>query len=134
MNEINIEISGEVGSGKSTVLLLIATTLKDLGYPVKIPGILENIEIRACDISSSKMTKFIPITITENHKEGKSSGMKRTLLKVIAEHATEKGPILFEHSMDDIGVDSLTLVELIMSVEEEFGIEIPDDLDRKSVV
>jgi acyl carrier protein len=28
---------------------------------------------------------------------------------------------------DDLGADSLDLVELIMAIEEEFGIEIPDD-------
>ena len=28
---------------------------------------------------------------------------------------------------DDLGADSLDLVELIMSLEEEFGIEIPDE-------
>ena len=29
--------------------------------------------------------------------------------------------------MDDLGADSLDTVELIMNIEEEFGIEIPDD-------
>jgi acyl carrier protein len=29
--------------------------------------------------------------------------------------------------VDDLGADSLDLVELVMSVEEEFDIEIPDD-------
>lgn len=28
---------------------------------------------------------------------------------------------------DDLNADSLDLVELIMSLEEEFGVEIPDD-------
>lgn len=28
---------------------------------------------------------------------------------------------------DDLGADSLDLVELIMSMEEEFDVEIPDD-------
>jgi len=31
------------------------------------------------------------------------------------------------HFMDDLGADSLDTVELIMQLEEEFGIEIPDD-------
>lgn len=29
--------------------------------------------------------------------------------------------------IDDLGADSLDLVELIMAMEEEFGVEIPDD-------
>ncbi len=31
------------------------------------------------------------------------------------------------HFVDDLGADSLDTVELIMQLEEEFGIEIPDD-------
>ena len=30
------------------------------------------------------------------------------------------------HFVDDLGADSLDTVELIMSFEEEFGVEIPD--------
>ena len=33
--------------------------------------------------------------------------------------------------MDDLGADSLDTVELIMEVEEEFGIEIPDEEAEK---
>lgn len=29
--------------------------------------------------------------------------------------------------MDDLGMDSLDVVEFIMAVEEEFGVEIPDE-------
>ena len=35
--------------------------------------------------------------------------------------------------IDDLGADSLDLVELIMALEEEFGIEIPD-ADAEQVV
>ena len=35
--------------------------------------------------------------------------------------------------VDDLGADSLDLVELIMALEEEFGIEIPDT-DAEKVV
>jgi acyl carrier protein len=31
------------------------------------------------------------------------------------------------HFVDDLGADSLDTVELIMELEEEFGIEIPDE-------
>lgn len=33
--------------------------------------------------------------------------------------------------IDDIGVDSLDAVEIIMGVEEEFGVEIPDEAAEK---
>ncbi|NQU26959.1 MAG: acyl carrier protein [Candidatus Marinimicrobia bacterium] len=31
------------------------------------------------------------------------------------------------HFVDDLGADSLDTVELIMQLEEEFGVEIPDE-------
>jgi len=33
--------------------------------------------------------------------------------------------------IDDLGADSLDIVELIMAFEEEFNIEIPDEIARK---
>ena len=35
------------------------------------------------------------------------------------------------HFVNDLGADSLDTVELIMEFEEEFGIEIPDDVAEK---
>lgn len=32
---------------------------------------------------------------------------------------------------DDLGADSLDIVELIMSIEDEFGIEVPDNAAEK---
>ena len=40
----------------------------------------------------------------------------------------EESQIIMEASfVDDLGADSLDTVELIMELEEEFGIEIPDE-------
>ena len=33
--------------------------------------------------------------------------------------------------MDDLGADSLDVVELVMAFEEEFGVEIPDEAAEK---
>jgi acyl carrier protein len=33
--------------------------------------------------------------------------------------------------IDDLGADSLDIVELVMAFEEEFGVEIPDDAAEK---
>ncbi|MDY7019811.1 MAG: acyl carrier protein [Cyanobacteriota bacterium] len=35
------------------------------------------------------------------------------------------------HFVNDLGADSLDTVELVMALEEEFGIEIPDDAAEK---
>ena len=35
------------------------------------------------------------------------------------------------HFIEDLGADSLDTVELIMQFEEEFGIEIPDEVAEK---
>ncbi len=53
--------------------------------------------------------------------------------KIVVEHLgvdTEK--VTEEASfIDDLGADSLDIVELVMAFEEEFGVEIPDDAAEK---
>lgn len=48
---------------------------------------------------------------------------------IIAEQLdVEEDEITMEsHIVDDLGADSLDIVDLIMSFEDEFGIEIPDE-------
>ena len=42
------------------------------------------------------------------------------------------GEVVPEASLvDDLGADSLDLVELVMSMEEEFDIEVPDEAAEK---
>ncbi len=44
----------------------------------------------------------------------------------------EKSFITLDSSLaDDLGASSLDLVDLAMSIEDEFGIEVPDDLIEK---
>ena len=51
-------------------------------------------------------------------------------LQVNEEIVTEEASFI-----DDLGADSLDLVELIMALEEEFGIEIPDgDAEKVTTV
>jgi len=47
-------------------------------------------------------------------------------LGVAAEKVTEDASFI-----DDLGADSLDIVELVMAFEEEFGVEIPDDAAEK---
>ena len=47
---------------------------------------------------------------------------------IIDKLGVEEDAIKLEaHFVDDLGADSLDTVELIMELEEEFGIEIPDE-------
>ncbi len=55
--------------------------------------------------------------------------------KIIAEKlSVDSGEVIPEAKfVDDLGADSLDLVELIMTMEEEFDIEIPDE-DQEKIV
>ena len=55
--------------------------------------------------------------------------MEERLRKLIAEQlgVDESRVVPTASFADDLEADSLDLVELIMSLEEEFGVEIPDD-------
>jgi len=47
---------------------------------------------------------------------------------IVAEQlGVEEADITLETSFDDLNADSLDVVELIMALEEEFDIEIPDE-------
>ena len=49
--------------------------------------------------------------------------------KIVVEHlGVEADKVTADASfIDDLGADSLDIVELVMAFEEEFGIEIPDE-------
>ena len=53
--------------------------------------------------------------------------------KIVIEHLdADEGKITeTANFIDDLGADSLDTVELVMAFEEEFGIEIPDDVAEK---
>jgi len=55
--------------------------------------------------------------------------------KIIVEQlGVEEEDVVLEASfIDDLGADSLDIVELIMALEEEFDIEIPDNEAEKIV-
>ena len=47
---------------------------------------------------------------------------------LVAQLDVEEEKVTMEASIiDDLGADSLDLVDLVMSLEEEFDVEIPDD-------
>jgi acyl carrier protein len=53
--------------------------------------------------------------------------------KIVIEHLEAPAEKISEKAsfIDDLGADSLDLVELVMAFEEEFGIEIPDDATER---
>jgi len=53
--------------------------------------------------------------------------------KIVVEHLGVDADKVTEDAsfIDDLGADSLDIVELVMAFEEEFGVEIPDDAAEK---
>ena len=64
-----------------------------------------------------------------------SESIEERVKKIIAEKlSVDLAEVKPEASfVDDLGADSLDLVELIMSMEEEFGVEISDE-DAEKIV
>ena len=55
--------------------------------------------------------------------------------KIVVEHlGVEADKVTQDASfIDDLGADSLDIVELVMAFEEEFGVEIPDDDEAEKI-
>lgn len=62
-------------------------------------------------------------------KEVKSMAVSEKVKSIIAEQLGVKPEEVTPEAsfIDDLGADSLDTVELVMALEEEFGIEIPDE-------
>ena len=61
------------------------------------------------------------------------SDIAERVKKIVIEHlGVEEEKVVDSASfVDDLGADSLDTVELVMAFEEEFSIEIPDDVAEK---
>ena len=57
------------------------------------------------------------------------SDIAERVKKIVVEHLGVDEAKVTENAsfIDDLGSDSLDVVELVMAFEEEFGVEIPDD-------
>ena len=62
-----------------------------------------------------------------------STETEQRVKKIVVDHlGVEESEVKLEASfIDDLGADSLDIVELVMAFEEEFGVEIPDDAAEK---
>ena len=58
----------------------------------------------------------------------RSEVVSRVTSIVVKQLGVDEAEVEPKHSfVDDLGADSLDIVELVMAMEEEFGFEIPDD-------
>jgi acyl carrier protein len=62
-------------------------------------------------------------------EEENMSDIAERVKKIVIEHLGVDAEKVTENAsfIDDLGSDSLDVVELVMAFEEEFGVEIPDD-------
>jgi acyl carrier protein len=56
--------------------------------------------------------------------------------KIVVEHLGVEADKVTEAAsfIDDLGADSLDIVELVMAFEEEFNVEIPDDAAERNII
>ena len=61
--------------------------------------------------------------------------LEQAIRKIVAQQLdVEAGQVTMEaRFIDDLGADSLDIVELVMTIEEEFDIEIPDEEAEKII-
>lgn len=59
--------------------------------------------------------------------------MERKIRAIVADklHVAEEQVTPDAHFIEDLGADSLDTVELVMALEEAFGIDIPDEASEK---
>lgn len=53
--------------------------------------------------------------------------IEQRLEKILKDAGVDTGTVSLESSLSDLGIDSLDLVEIIMNIEGEFGIEFDND-------
>ncbi len=55
-----------------------------------------------------------------------SDAIRQKVIEIIAEQAVlELGDVKPEHGLDDLGIDSMGVVEAIFGIEEAFDIQVP---------
>lgn len=68
----------------------------------------------------------------ENNENNKEAIFDKVKEIIVDQLGVGEDEVTLESSfIEDLGADSLDIVELIMALEEEFGLEIPDDEAEK---
>jgi len=77
--------------------------------------------------------KYSEFEIIRGGKRMDSAAMRDEVVDIICNQlGVEKADVTPEASVvDDLGADSLDVVELVMALEEEFNLEIPDEEAEK---
>jgi acyl carrier protein len=65
--------------------------------------------------------------------EGPTVSVEQRVIEIVCEHLAVNKETVTRNTafIEDIGADSLDIVELVMELEEEFDIQIPDDQAEK---
>jgi acyl carrier protein len=90
--------------------------------------------MRAAALASGRVSFYVRSGIKPQAREGNSmSETADRVKKIVVEHLGVEADKVTEDAsfIDDLGADSLDIVELVMAFEEEFGVEIPDDAAEK---
>jgi acyl carrier protein len=74
-----------------------------------------------------------PLSWSEHQEDRQVASVEERVIEIVAEQlGVSKDQIARETSfVNDLGADSLDTVELVMELEEEFDINIPDDTAEK---
>jgi len=71
------------------------------------------------------MLLHLPVTVEDRMSDAVEQKVKEIVVQQLGVNADQ---VTLEASfMEDLGADSLDVVELVMAFEEEFNIEIPDE-------
>ena len=94
---------------------------------------------RVCGVTANRLTQYISYLSRDSDRDSKYFGgsnvasvQDRVIDIVASQLGVSKEQITPETSfINDLGADSLDTVELVMELEEEFEINIPDDAAEK---
>lgn len=73
--------------------------------------------------------------MTDTNNKSNSAELEAKVIKIVAEKLSidEKSVTVASRFQEDLGADSLDVVELLMEIEEEFGVSISDEDSEKLV-